>query len=87
MKKKYLSMIMAAALALSITACSGGGNGSGVNSENTGSEASSGEAIQFWGVAQYMFDSGNISSIPDYASYTDTSLLSEVDSSLVTTSK
>lgn len=50
MKKKYLSMIMAAALALSITACSGGGNGSGVNSENTGSEASSGEAIQFWGV-------------------------------------
>lgn len=37
--------------------------------------------------AEYMHDSGNISTIPEYSSYTDTSLLSEVDKSLVTTSK
>lgn len=37
--------------------------------------------------AKYMYDSGNISKIPEYESYTDTSLLSEVDKSLVTTSK
>lgn len=37
--------------------------------------------------ANYMFDSGNITNVPDYASYTDTSLLSEVDPSLVTTTK
>lgn len=37
--------------------------------------------------AQYMYDSDNISTVPEYASYTDTSLLSEVDASLVTTSK
>ncbi len=37
--------------------------------------------------AEYMHDSGNISKIPEYSSYTDTSLLSEVDKSLVTTSK
>lgn len=37
--------------------------------------------------ANYMLDSGNISNVPDYTSYTDTSLLSEVDSSLVTTTK
>lgn len=33
--------------------------------------------------ANYMKDSGNITSVPDYASYTDTSLLSEVDETLV----
>lgn len=37
--------------------------------------------------AQYMYDSGNINTIPEYESYTDTSLLSEVKESLVTTSK
>lgn len=37
--------------------------------------------------ANYMYDSGNISTVPDYASYTDTSLLSEINPSLVTTTK
>lgn len=37
--------------------------------------------------ANYMLESGNITNVPEYSSYTDTSLLSEIDPGLVTTTK